>query len=77
MTDPVPEVKEVCLEKCDDKELLPIEIVEGFLAIFSLNERRGFLTASIAEFLIHTLVPLSGRADIFFGGFQKSIHARL
>ena len=35
------------------------DIVDGFLDIFSLKEMRGLRTASIADCLTHTRVPLS------------------
>ena len=64
VTEPVPDVREHCLEKCDDNDEFPLEMIEGFFAILSLNERRGFLTASIAVCLTHTRVPLCGGADM-------------
>jgi hypothetical protein len=64
---PIVDVIEVCLiygAEAIDMELLKEDpplyeaVNDGFRDIFSLNESRGFRTASTADFLTQTLVPL-------------------
>ena len=44
------------------------DVTEGVLLIFSLKERRGFRTASIADCLTQTRVPLLGVVMMLLGG---------
>lgn len=48
----------LCIDPCKDEPPPPPDVRDAFRVIFSLKERRGFLTASTADFLTHTLVPL-------------------
>jgi hypothetical protein len=50
----------LCNDPCNDEPPPPPppdDVMDAFRVIFSLKERRGFLTASTADFLTHTLVP--------------------
>jgi hypothetical protein len=49
----------LCKDPCkDEPPPPPPDTLDAFRLIFSLKESRGFLTASTADFLTHTLVPL-------------------